>query len=208
MFVNNQPQYKDTSGGLYSKGDVAQAKQMLEADGYTLGSDGVYAKAGKKLLFRISTTAGNSLREATESLIQSQLKPAGIAVTVVNPASSDFLGKTLPSHDFDLGLFAGVGSPFPSANDSLYLQGAPANYGQFGSAELDQVLTEGAAEIDPQKEADAYNAADTIMWQNMWSLPLYQKPTLIAVRNTYVNIHDNGSADGLFWNAETWGQKP
>ena len=31
--------------------------------GYTKGSDGIYAKDGKKLSVRISTTAGNQLRE-------------------------------------------------------------------------------------------------------------------------------------------------
>ncbi|MEN3360346.1 MAG: glutathione transport system substrate-binding protein, partial [Mycobacteriales bacterium] len=34
IFVNNQPEYQDNSGGLYDKGDVPKAKQMLEAAGY------------------------------------------------------------------------------------------------------------------------------------------------------------------------------
>jgi peptide/nickel transport system substrate-binding protein len=208
MFVNNQPQYKDTSGGLFNKGDVAMAKQMLEGDGYTLGSDGVYAKAGKRLSFRISTTAGNALRESTEALVQAQLKPAGIAIKIVNSESRDFFAKTLASHDFDLGLFAWVNTPFPSGNNSIYSQAPGPNYGQSGSPALDQTLIQGAGAIDPQKEADDYNAADTIIWQNMWTLPLFQTPTFIAVRDTFVNIRDNVSAEGPFWNAETWGQKP
>jgi peptide/nickel transport system substrate-binding protein len=208
MFVNNQPQYKDTSGGLYDKGDPAKAKQMLEADGYTLGSDGIYAKAGKKLSFRITTTAGNALRESTEALIQAQEKVAGIQINIVNLKSSDYFGKALPNHDFDLGLFAWVSTPYPSGNNSLYSQGSGSNYGQFGNAQMDQTLNQGAAEIDPAKEAADYNAADTIMWQNMWTLPLYQKPTFTAVRNAFVNIHDNASAEGPFWNSETWGLKP
>src|SRR5712692_485546 len=49
MWVTNQPQYKDTSGGIYTHGDPAGAKRMLEGGGYTLGPDGVYAKAGHRL---------------------------------------------------------------------------------------------------------------------------------------------------------------
>jgi peptide/nickel transport system substrate-binding protein len=207
MYVNNQPQYKDTSGGLYDKGDPAKAKQMLEAAGYTLGGDGIYAKGTQKLNFRITTTAGNALRESSEALMQAQLKAAGIGLNIVNLKSTDYFGKALPQHNFDIGLFAWVSSPFPSGNNPEYTVGAGQNYGQFGNAQMDQLLNAGAAELDTQKQTDDYNQADKIMWDNMWTLPLYQKPTYIAYRNTFVNVHDNSSQEGPFWNAETWGLK-
>ena len=143
MFVPNQPQYKDTSGGLYETGDVAKSKQMLEGDGYRLGSDGVYVKGGTRLSFRISTVAGDAMQELTETLVKAQLKPAGIAVNVANQSSSDLFAKTLPEHNFDLGLFDWTSSPFPSGNTSRYSQGASANYGEFGSFALDQTLARG-----------------------------------------------------------------
>ena len=39
----------------------------------------------------------------------------------------------------------------------------------------------------------------------MVSLPLYQDPTFLAHVRGYVNITDNPSASGPFWNAEQWG---
>src|SRR6202011_4691072 len=83
MWMTNQPEYKDTSGGAYDKGDPAKAKQMLEADGYALGGGGIYAKGSQKLSFRITTTAGNALRESSEALMQAQLKAAGIGLNIV-----------------------------------------------------------------------------------------------------------------------------
>ena len=50
-----------------------------------------------------------------------------------------------------------------------------------------------------------FNDADALMWQNMWTLPLFRTPTLLAVRDTFLNVQDNANADGPFWNAETWG---
>jgi peptide/nickel transport system substrate-binding protein len=41
----------------------------------------------------------------------------------------------------------------------------------------------------------------------MATIPLYQKPTFIAWRNTFGNISDNSTQDGPFWNANIWGQK-
>jgi peptide/nickel transport system substrate-binding protein len=207
MFVTNQPEYKDTSGGAYDKADPAKAKQMLEADGYALGGDGIYAKAGKRLSFRISTTLGNALRQNEETLMQADVKAAGIDLKIDNVVSKDYFGKRLPQHNFDICLFAWVSTPFPSGNNPLYTVGAGSNYGQFGNSALDALLTQGGAELDHAKVADIYNQADKIMWDNMWTLPLFQKPTFTAVRNTFVNIHDNSTSEGPFWNSETWGLK-
>jgi hypothetical protein len=38
----------------------------------------------------------------------------------------------------------------------------------------------------------------------MWTLPLFQLPELLSVRNTFVNVHDNPTAEGPFWNAQDW----
>jgi peptide/nickel transport system substrate-binding protein len=179
---------------------------MLAADGYALGSDGIYAKAGKRLSFRISTTLGNALRLNEETLMQADVKVAGIEFKIDN-AASNIVFPRFSKHDFDIALFAWVATPFPTGNNSLYGQGAGSNYGQFGNAALDTLLTQGSAELDHQKEADAYNTADKIIWDNMWTLPLFQKPTFLAVRNTFVNIHDNTTSEGPFWNSETWGLK-
>ena len=48
IWLNNQPEYQDNSG-KYGKGDMAEATKLLEEAGYTKGTDGIYAKGGKKL---------------------------------------------------------------------------------------------------------------------------------------------------------------
>jgi peptide/nickel transport system substrate-binding protein len=207
MYVTNQPEYKDTSGGLYAKPDVATAKQNLQNDGFTLGADGIFTKGGKKLSLRISTTQGNALRASEEQVIQSQLKQAGIDVQIVNYKSSDLFGTELPKGNFDIALFAWVSTPFPSGNNPIYATGSGSNYDNFGYPDLDAKLAAGAAALDHTAETSNYNDADTIAWQHMVTLPLFQKPTFIAVRNTFGNVGDNSTSEGPFWNAETWGLK-
>ena len=204
MFVSNQLQYQDTSGGLYDRGDVAKAKQQLEADGYRLGPDGVYAKPGSRLSLRISATAGDPLPVSTENQLQAQLRAAGVEVNIDNPDSAAAMAARLAGHDFDLAVFPVTTSPYLSVNNATYSLNGAENYGGGGSAQLDALLSAGVAELDGQKQAVDYRQADAIIWQNMWTLPLFQLPELLSVRNTFVNVHDNPTAEGPFWNAQDW----
>ncbi len=78
-----------------AKVDPAAAKALLEGDGYKMGSDGYYAKGGKKLELRISTTAGRQYRLDSEQLAQAAWKAIGVKIDVVNFPSSTFFGPIL-----------------------------------------------------------------------------------------------------------------
>jgi peptide/nickel transport system substrate-binding protein len=41
----------------------------------------------------------------------------------------------------------------------------------------------------------------------MATIPLYAKPTYLAVRNTFTGVGDNATQEGPFWNAGLWAQK-
>ena len=69
----------------------AKAKQILTQAGYTLGSDGIFAKGGKKLSFSVINIGGYSDWVASMSVVQQELKAAGIQITPQNLAQNDFL---------------------------------------------------------------------------------------------------------------------
>jgi len=48
IWMNNQSQYKQTCGDFCNQ-DIAKADSLLESDGFTKGSDGIYAKNGKPI---------------------------------------------------------------------------------------------------------------------------------------------------------------
>ena len=75
----------------------------MTGDGWEKGSDGIWAKDGKKASFTIITTAGDKRRELTEQVIQPQLKTAGFDMKIKNtnarrPASDE----VLPNGNYDL----------------------------------------------------------------------------------------------------------
>jgi peptide/nickel transport system substrate-binding protein len=210
IWLNNQPQYVDNAGS-YGKGDLTAEAALLTADGYTKDASGYYAKAGKELSFRFSTTSGNALRATQGTIFQAQMKTAGIKITIKNLAADDFFGTALPKGDFDIADFAWVGNPFAvSSNSGIYSTktgDSSENYDSYSNPEVDKLFTTANSTFDETKVAAIGNQIDKILWQDMVTIPLYQKPTFIAVSKTYGNIVDNPSEDSPFWNVAQWGLK-
>jgi peptide/nickel transport system substrate-binding protein len=208
IYMKTQPDEYQDHFGEYGKGDTAAATALLEEAGYTKGGDGIYAKGGDKLSLRISTTAGNQLRETQEELFQAQMKEIGVDIKIANAESTKFFGEWLPDGNFDIANFAWVGSPFSiSGSQATYVTGSASNYGAYSSKKVDDLFAQANSEFDDAKAAELGNQIDQQITADMATIPLYQKPTFIAWRNTFGNIADNSTQDGPFWNANIWGQK-
>ena len=207
IWLPGQPYYQDHFA-QYGKADVAGAAKLLEDAGYTKGADGIYAKGGKPLSLRISTTAGNQLRETQEQLIQAQLKQVGIDIKIVNADNRKFFGEWLPQGNFDIANFGWVGNPFAiSSNQDIYRTGGGGNYGQYESDKVDQLFRQAVREVDEAKSAELGNQIDQQLTADMATIPLYAKPTYLAVRNSFANVGDNATQEGPFWNSGLWAQK-
>ena len=81
--------------------DPAKAATVLEADGWAKGSDGIYAKGGKKLAPTLAWITNFSPNQTSVELIQSELKAVGIDVQLWSGAVPDFQAK-LTDGSFDL----------------------------------------------------------------------------------------------------------
>jgi len=211
LYVNNQPEYKDNAPEEYKEQNTDQAKQLLEQSGYTLGPDGIYTHPQRgRLTIQIDTTANNPLRQTTIEVMIPQLKKAGIEATF-NANPDIFAGPDKPTSmkagGFQAALFAWVSTPFVASNQSIYYSpanGLGQNYSRAGSPEIDALLAQMVSEPDPTKSADLANQVDVALWDQMATLPLYQKPTFIAYQSSIQNVEDNASQAGPLWNSEQW----
>jgi peptide/nickel transport system substrate-binding protein len=211
LYVNNQPEYQDNAPEEYKEQNTDQAKQLLEQSGYTLGPDGVYTHPQRgRLAIQIDTTTNNPLRQTTIEVMIPQLQEAGIEATF--NANPDIFGSadqptSLEAGGFQAALFAWVSTPFVASNQSIYYSPANSlgqNYSRTGTPEIDQLLAQMVSEPDPTAAAELANQADQALWEQMATLPLYQKPTFIAYQSTIQNVEDNASQTGPLWNSETW----
>ena len=207
IWLPGQKPYQDHFG-QYGKGDTAGAAKLLEDAGYTKGADGIYAKDGSKLSLRISTTAGNQLRETQEELIQAQMKQIGVDIRLANADNRKFFGEWLPNGNFDIANFGWVGNPFAvSSSQDIYRTGGGGNYGAYSSQKVDQLFKQAVREVDEAKSAELGNQIDQQLTADMATIPLYAKPTYLAVRSSFANVGDNATQEGPFWNSGLWAQK-
>ncbi len=137
--------------------DTAKAKELLEADGYTLGSDGIYEKDGKKLSINIKYYAARSL-DTLALLIQEQLKEIG--VDSVLGVEEDPDATYIATGDFDLALYCMIAD---KAGDPLYFidstlkDGSYYDCGGFDDAHCEELISQLTYETDTAKRAELAN---------------------------------------------------
>jgi peptide/nickel transport system substrate-binding protein len=89
-------QYKD----LKYTYDINTAKQVLQADGYAMGSDGYFAKGGKQLAFTITIPSAFTEQVGAAQVIEANLKQVGIKVSV-NGVSTDAINSLTQKGDYE-----------------------------------------------------------------------------------------------------------
>jgi peptide/nickel transport system substrate-binding protein len=216
MYVNTQPQYVN-NGAAYATVNTSKAESLLSGLGFKKASDGYYQpnygpQAGQDLTFTIQSTSGNAVRQQTEQLFQAQMKTIGIKINIQNYDANTFFGTNLPTGAYQIAEFAWVSTPFVSGNQSIYCSytnttNCGQNWIHYANPQVDKLLAAGSAATSPTQEASDYNQADKILWSDMATLPLYQKPQFFAWSNTYGNIIPNVSNLGVPWNGNLWGIK-
>ncbi|WP_026491705.1 ABC transporter substrate-binding protein [Butyrivibrio sp. XPD2002] len=137
--------------------DTDKAKEVLEADGYTLGSDGIYEKDGQKLSINIKYYAARAL-DTLALLIQEQLKAVGIdsVLGVEEDPDSTYIANS----DFDLALYCMIAD---KSGDPLYFiestlkDGSYYDCGGFDDAHCEELIDQLKFETDTTKRAELAN---------------------------------------------------
>ena len=137
--------------------DTAKAKELIEADGYTLNADGIYEKDGKPLKITIAYYAARSL-DTLGVLMQEQLKAVGIdsEFRVEEDPDSTYIADA----DFDLALYCMISDKCGDPQyfiDSTLADGAYYNVGGFQSAEAQAMIEQLHTETDTAKRAELAN---------------------------------------------------
>ncbi len=137
--------------------DPDAARALLEADGYTLGADGIYQKDGKSLTVDIGCYAARSL-DSIALLMQEQLKNAGIAATLNVQEDPD--STYVATGDFDIALYCMIadkaGDPYYCI-DALFRQNSRWSVAGFASDECEALIDQLEFEPDPAQRAALAN---------------------------------------------------
>jgi len=187
VFLQGQAGFVDTASVTGLDYNPEKARAVLDEAGWTVGEDGIREKDNQKLVLSFSQLATVKASENEALQAQSMLKEIGIQLNIVTVPIPRF-GPTLTGHEFEIIAFSWIGTPYPfSGIKQIYGTGSDSNFAQLSMPEVDELATLIGSETDLEKRIDLANQADKIIWENVHTLPLYQRPELIAVRSDLAN---------------------
>ena len=192
-----QAGYQDNSSG-YGDFDVAAAKKLLDDDGWQdHGAGKARTKNGQSL--KVSYVVTDSGTTDVAEIILSMLGQVGIEVAIQKVPDNDYFEKYVNTGKFDLTSFRQVDQVFASKTIPEYQQpqgdNVFGNFGRIGSSEIDDLMNQAAAETDPGQSRVLYNQADAKIWALATTLPLFETPSIYAVRKDLANEGAWGLAD-------------
>ncbi len=137
--------------------DTVKAKTLLEEDGYTLNSRGIYEKEGKPISLNICYYAARSL-DTLATLMQEQLKAVGIDSKLTCEEDPD--GTYISTGDFDIALYCMIadkaGDPYYFI-DSVLRQESRWAIAGFHNEDCEKLINKLEYESDTIKRAELAN---------------------------------------------------
>lgn len=203
IFMRNHAGYRDNSGevGTYNP---TRAAQLLDEAGWKLEGN-LRKKGGRTLDLSCVIPAAVATSRQESELMQNMLGQIGVKLTINTVPSPDFFEKYVRPGQFDFTLFSWIGTPFPiSSSASLYAKptaGAGGelaiqqNYSRVGSDEIDALFVQATQELDRQRAIALANRIDALIWQEVHSLTLYQRPEMWVTKSGLANHGAFGFAE-------------
>jgi peptide/nickel transport system substrate-binding protein len=196
FFMNTQTGYQDNTGNL-GKYDAGAANQLLTGDGFSKNGD-YYSKGGKTLEINFTIPAGIASSKNEGVLFQSMMKVVGIKVDIKTVPANDFFDKYIIPGAFDVTPFSWLGTPFPvSSSLSIYASpkaGGGQNFTGMANPAADKLIRNAISSTDPAQTVADANNADKLLWQEVHSLTLFQRPQMCGVKNGLANLGSFGFA--------------
>ncbi|WP_030962586.1 ABC transporter family substrate-binding protein [Streptomyces sp. NRRL S-378] len=186
---------QDGDGADPAKGSPAPAP----AKPVTRTSGNMLAKDGKVLTLRFVLPAGpgsESLRAVGER-ISRMLRKLGVNTETTKVADDSFFKDHIASGQYDLALYSWPATAFPATDARpIFAKPEPAadgsllveqNYTRVGTDHIDQLFDQAVGELDEAQSRELVRKADARIWAAAGSIPLFQRPELVAVKPGLVN---------------------
>ena len=121
-----------TNDTMHYPFDLARARNMLDADGWKVGTGGVRVKNGVRLAFNLQTQTESATGKAYQTLIQSEWRDLGVDAGIKNVPTAQFFDNTangvLQGGHYDVAIFAWSGAADPD-DSAIY---SPRNFAPHG----------------------------------------------------------------------------
>lgn len=199
--------------------DPVKARQLIEADGWTAGPDGVYTKGGQRLELTMLTNSGNKVRETLLQVATEQYREIGVAVTPRTEAFealNDRVGKSKDptygdrgGHDYDAAILGWSMGVDPDGYSIWHSSQVKSGLNQVGyqNEAVDRALEAGRTSCGQAERKEAYSTLNRKLSEDQPYNFGFAANTLL-----FVNKKFQGVAPGPFpnvqnsylWNIDQW----
>ncbi|WP_329379654.1 ABC transporter family substrate-binding protein [Streptomyces sp. NBC_01351] len=169
------------------------------AKGAVRTSGAVLAKDGKPLTLRFVVPSGpgsEALRTVGER-ISRMLKQIGVNTETTKVADDSFFKDHIAAGQYDLALYSWPATAYPATDARpIFAKPEPAadgsllveqNYTRVGTDHIDQLFDQAVSALDEKESRELMRKADARIWAAAGSIPLYQRPELVAAKPGLAN---------------------
>jgi peptide/nickel transport system substrate-binding protein len=191
----------------------AQAAAFLAASGLVKTADSPYYHSAFGVPFTLHMVVDQSDPWAASAApaIRADLLAAGINTAIETANSASEAGIDLAGGFADMALLPVTFSPYLSQTLAWYttLLGAPGKNGSqdwtaYNNTQFAQLVTMASEQLNADTAAGIYEQADTQLWDQMVSLPLYAEPAALAWSRSVGGVEQASRSTSLLWFARYW----
>jgi peptide/nickel transport system substrate-binding protein len=189
-----------------------QAAAFIGASGLTRAGSQFYHYAfGAPFQLHMVYDASDPWAAAAAPIMREELEAAGLDTTLAPVTGASQTGQVLADGFADLAVLPVNFSPYLSQTLAWYttLLGPPGKNGSedwtnFSDPQFDKLVQTGSQQLNAKTSADYYAQADTVLWKEMVSLPLFPEPAALAWSRRIGGVTPAPRSTSLLWYAQLW----
>jgi peptide/nickel transport system substrate-binding protein len=193
------------------KYDVDAAKKALDEAGWVMGEDGIRAKDGVQMSFRLVSQSLSEYASISQK-IQQQWQEIGVKVDALLQPEEDIQSGAISRHDYDVLLYGiSIGydpDVFAYWHSSQANPNAPTrlNLSEYKSDIADEALEAGRTRTDEELRKVKYEPFLKAWRDDAPAIALYQPRFFMVVRGTFEGFESGqlSSATDRYWSMSDW----
>lgn len=187
--------------------DPNKARQILDADGWKVGPDGIRTKNGQRLEFNLSTQTESVYGKAIETVVQREWRDIGAQANVKNAPTNQFFDNNpatgvLQGGHYDAAIYSWVAAADPD-DSPLYTTKNFAPVGQndlfWSNPKVDQAAQDALMTLDRNRRKADYAAVQQEMAKDVPTIVLFFWKDIYTY-NTDLQGFSASPVISAFWN--------
>ncbi|MFI6575075.1 ABC transporter family substrate-binding protein [Nocardiopsis sp. NPDC050513] len=215
LLRSTQYGFEDNSGELGGY-DPDRARELLDEAGWTLEEGAEYRtnEDGDTLTLTWVASDDFTLAQNEADIGREMLAEIGVEVDVQQVPGNALFPEYIVPGNYELATFVLVGSN-PYAGDASGNYGGPvsgegedADWGNnlsfHSTPEINEMFGELQAATDPDRYAEIANELDAAIWEEVLTIPMFERPGLYVLDETLHNWGEFGLASGYVYEDIGW----